>query len=392
MKNIFKIILVILTIIIIVLIIKKYYDNKFENFSSLNTIDRVKIYHLKSREPKEGVINPFPASVGSKVLWAYICGETTNPNDYKIDFNYLKSQYPNYICLSFAKIVGSTLMWNNAGCGQYDKGFLTNLKKMHDIGVCISISIGGGTDSTFTKVTDIPTFVNSFEMMRSLLVGVDGIAFIDGIDFDIEDFGTSVYPEMGENFNDIARAMKQKGYVVTAVPAASQLTPGCGYSWAGNKNNLINLDFNLFDGVMIQWYQGGCLAGNSGICPSNGLGAINILSAFSGTAYSKKDPNNANNPPSIGACYGPGSQVTGKWATDCKDCTTIPSEKIVLGLQTYRLQQTLTFEDLVQVTQSGVKFAGVGFWQIGDSVYEQNGLYKNLAPKLANLWKIKPYF
>lgn len=393
MKTIFKILVAILVVIVVVFIVKKYCEkcNKFENFHSLNTVDRVKILHLKQKESKAGVINPFPLSIGSKVLWTYVCGETTNPNDQKMDFDYLKSQYPNYICLSFAQIVGNTLMWNKNGCGQYDKGFLTNLKKMHDIGVCISISVGG-QDSSFTKVTDIAKFVNSFEIMRSILVGVDGIAFIDGIDFDIEDFETDKYPEMGENFNDIARALKEKGYVVTAVPAASQFTPACGYSWASNLNNLTNLDFNLFDGVMMQWYQGGCLNGNSGTCPSNGQGVINYLLAFSGKEYSQKDPNNANNPPSIGACYGFGNQTSGKWATGCEDCKIIPSEKIVLGIQTYRLQQTLTLDDLIKVTQSGVPFGGTGFWDINDAVYEQNGQYKNIAPILAKLWQIKPYF
>ena len=75
---------------------------------------------------------------------------------------------------------------------------------------------------------------------------------LDGIDFDIEALATADYPALGNAINGIAKAFKQAGYVTSAAPTSSQLTPGSGGNlsgWGQSQQALINLDMTNIDGI-----------------------------------------------------------------------------------------------------------------------------------------------
>ena len=193
------------------------------------------------------------------------------------------------------------------------------LKKLHDSGITIVVSIGSWM-SDFPRENewtqeDFDKYVERFECIRCA-----SNYTIDGLDFDLEGScpstckyencncgwwngckgdgdGTYEY-EQGKIkqcyrlpnqitisvMNGIAKAMKNKGYVVTAVPPTN--TFFSGRKDASEKYNGQNqfvkygLDFSLFDGFMLQFYTGfdaGMCGPKYELCKANNITNLNEL-------------------------------------------------------------------------------------------------------------------
>ena len=255
-------------------------------------------------------------------------------------FNLITNQKINYLCLGFLQVQhDGSLTWNLTSCSSDYKNKELNdqFKILHSNGVCISASIGGQDSAKQYLYLDPQKALESFEKIRQTQ------PYLDGIDFDIESKNSSDYPKLGNKINGVAKLFKENGYVVTAAPTSSQISPGCGGNssgWGTSNQALINLNMDYIDGIMIQWYEGGCINGNGGQCPLTAQGIVNYYIALSGnkslSGYSGTEGEGANNPPIIGACTPSTKQIALKWAS-CSEstCYTFPTEKIAIGFQTY---------------------------------------------------------
>ena len=348
-------------------------------------------------------VNPYPASKGSKVIWSYVCGAAN------ITFDDVKSQGINYLVLSFVEVTKNTISQEFSSdklCADpYDGDTRKMLKSLHDAGVCISVSIGGDTSAGGINwepgiLSDPAEFVNSFEKLRdSFVCPGSSKHIIDGVDFDIETTaGKSrpLYPEFGKSLNACAEEMKRRGFICTVVPGASQLSPACGFSWASSTtgwfNALSNLNESFFDGICIQWYEGGCQNGNSGSCPLTKQGALNYIQALAGKTYSNDDGSHMENPPALGACFTPNVATTKKnyWNTSCGECTFFPESKIVIGqASSPGPYPRIPTAELLQLSIDD-SFQGIGFWSLNSSL--TNSEYKSVSGQLAKNWRVYPWY
>lgn len=328
------------------------------------------------------------------VIWSYLCGTTLQSltsgpgvsNDLTVKnslVNLITSQKVNYLCLGFLEVgPNGVLSWNITGGCQTDYDALdAQLASLHKKGVCISASIGGENSAAqYKMLTDPASTLDSFENLRTKK------PYLDGIDFDIEALSSTDFPALGNAINAVAKVFKARGYVVTAAPTASQISPGCGGNKTGNGTSnqaLVNLDMNYIDGIMIQWYEGGSENGNGGQSPATAQGIVNFLIALSGqtktTGYSANSSNNGDNPPiGVGACRPEGAQQgANTWKSCNSTCYTFPTSKIAIGIQTYAPGCTANSQfnsgaDTAQIVKDAVSklqshdipFLGVASWAI----------------------------
>ena len=182
-------------------------------------------------------VNPFP----NKIIWSYLCGDslqsgTSGPNisrdltSSNSLVNLITSQKINYLCLGFLKADTNGFQWNKQnGCKTDYSTLKAQLKTLHDQGVCISASWGGqGSSTQYKNIASPAKMLSTFLKLRSDLDNV-----LDGIDFDIEALATADYPALGNAINGVAKVFKNSGYVTSAAPTSSQLTPGCGGNLSG---------------------------------------------------------------------------------------------------------------------------------------------------------------
>lgn len=356
--------------------------------------------------PAPGV-NAFPT--GKKVFWGYLYGEKqNNPNGKTLSVEDITKNNLNYICISFAQIIGGKIIVDetnpNTDLGISDDFCKTVLQPLHEQGMTFALSIGGEHslpwDAQNFKTPQ--TLVDSFIEIRKTYT------FLDGIDFDIENPG-QIANISGENKEDFAnnlssaaKAFKNAGFNVTIAPTSAQIVPAYGFGW-NNTGNLYALNFQYFDGVMIQYYQGGtriaeptsCGVGGAGLSPCTPLGMLNFIRSMAGTDYQRtpQDDSDYDKPPSVGIC-GQGSQTIEKWPIGQTKCNMLPSEKLTIGLENYtkNLSQfyDITFlrKFIDLANEHKVPFQGFGVWSINDFFMTSSDsdptLFKDLHAKLTS--------
>jgi hypothetical protein len=199
--------------------------------------------------------NTFPSSRGLKVVWAYYY--MLKPH---VTVEQMLQQKVNYVCLSFGDLsADGTFSFPGGGCNTQTCVDWVNTyavdwtRRLHEAGVTISISLGGAGAHLPSENVDTAQALSSFQQVLTKL----GIAdYVDGIDFDWEDSDTAVAGAV----NRLAPAFKNAGYVVTGAPMASQLQAGCGMGEnAGRFNEWGLVDHTSIDGILLQWYQPGCV-------------------------------------------------------------------------------------------------------------------------------------
>ena len=172
------------------------------------------------------------------------------------------------------------------------------------------------------------------------------------------------------------------------------MSTACGFGWASEPtgwfNALCNLDADCFDGIMIQWYEGGCDNGYSGSCPVTKDGALNFIQALAGKKYPGAGTG-AESPPALGACFNmdPKGTASKAWNLSCSDCHTIPAEKMVIGQTATPDYPAIPPEQLLTLKKEEA-FAGIGFWTLATML--SNAKYTNLMPTLSKEWKVYPWY
>ena len=375
--------------------------------------------------------NPMPEQ--GKVIWSYLCSTklqtgTTGPgidNDLTKNnslVNLITQQKVNYLCLGFLEVLDDGGLGWGTSCKTDYETLGRQLTTLHNqYGVCISASIGGqNSGAMYKNMTDASKALSWFEETRKTY------KFLDGIDFDVEELNEkSAFPTLGNNINAYAKAFKDAGYVVTAAPAASQISPGCGGNADGNgysAQNLINLNMDHFDGIMIQWYQGGTDDGNGGQSPLSAQGIVNFYIALSGNSNlqgyktissaensscgNNRDTQaciNADNPPVIGACTATQGQyhyvAKNKWDTCTGTCYKFDPSKIAIGFQTYAPGCSANIQwdsgaktyDVITTAikllqQNNVPFLGIASWAVYNVFCSNKGTpYSEIFPEAHKL-------
>lgn len=362
-------------------------------------------------------INPFP----DKVIWSYLGNVKWEPTT--VDVSNLTAavldQKINYLVLAFveAAVNASGDVVLDFPVDKYPNNTFIGpaLYELHDThNITISVSIGGADETNIAGLADADKFADAFVSFRQQHT------FIDGFDFDIE--SNQMNAAVLTQIHAAAAAIKARDskYTVTAAPETSQLWPGCGAamdpSFSGGYD-YHNFDFTNFDGLMIQWYEFGCAAHNSGGCPLNAQGIVNYYIALGNltdkSQYHIDSPNPSwattaktgiNNPPIVGSCdllpvpypNGPSSYIQ-----DCSSATTcsaLPVEKLAIGIVTYGVQkQAWQFDEgralydeithaVTLLKNADIPFLGIASWQLND-IYSVPSSFK-MDKVMPDTWNI----
>jgi cellulose synthase/poly-beta-1,6-N-acetylglucosamine synthase-like glycosyltransferase len=343
--------------------------------------------------------NPFPSTRGLKVIWAYFY--MLMPH---VTVEQMLQQKVNYVCLSFGDLqADGTFVFPGGGCNTQtcidwvSTHAVDWTRRLHEAGVTISISLGGAHANLPSETVDTAQALSSFQQVLTNL----GIApYIDGIDFDWEDNNVAVASAV----NRLAPVFKNAGYVVTGAPMASQFQAGCGMGEnAGRFNEWSLVDHTNIDGILLQWYQPGCI--QLGHCPKAMCGTQPNSAGCLDTTYASAYLNRLS---TDGSCYDPTAfdRRLGRGATEWATCTAgtckqFPLEKIAIGSSLYYDVAGLSASeaDVGQFTAAnmlsidaatGNKLLGAGAWSINQAVSSSTPAVLEFFPTLAASWSVAP--
>ena len=345
---------------------KIYYNNKTGCVTLCNDI---KTNNLLEQDSSSSIL---PKSV----MQGYLCGTEVNPEGDEITADQIYNSGFNYVLLCFFSIstdsTNGIKIEGNICCNNIE-GYKDLANQLIDKGVNIGICIGGdgcsGYDDSIKTATD-EQIITAFDKLREDL----GIRFT-GIDIDIEGF-TGNINDRTTYIDKIGKALylNKKDYFVTLAPTPEQFTPQGYNSNSLSPNWAVNLTPLYYKHVMIQWYEGGCVSGDT--CPC--WGSSDIIKDTCPKDPSSWDTNYSNELSTkcgivdwIKAFSNRGNPKSSQWTTD----------KIVIG--------TKSWCGLVKPTKCSSDMDN-GIWSADQIINIVDKLNSNIGG--VSIWNVNDYY